>query len=92
MVIAVVLAMAAGSFLHGSHRLEKSIRAVISPPDKTTLNLTGDAAGPLVFSPDGASIAFAATGEDGKTGLWIRSMNSLDACALPGTESAIFPF
>ena len=92
MVIAVVLAIVAGSFLHGSHPLEKSIRAVISPPDKTTLNLTGDAAGPLVFSPDGASIAFAATGEDGKTGLWIRSMNSLDARALPGTDSAIFPF
>jgi hypothetical protein len=29
---------------------------------------------------------------DGKTALWIRSMNSLDARALPGTDSAIFPF
>jgi serine/threonine protein kinase len=92
MVISVVLALVAGSFLHRSHPSEKSIRAVINPPDKTTLNLTGDAAGPLVLSPDGASIAFAATGEDGKTALWIRSMNSLDARALPGTDSAIFPF
>src|ERR1035441_3501540 len=91
-VIAVALALVAGSLLHHFHPSEKSIRAVINPPDKTTLNLTGDAAGPLVFSPDGASIAFAATGEDGKTALWIRSMNSLDARALPGTDSAIFPF
>jgi eukaryotic-like serine/threonine-protein kinase len=92
MAIAVVLAMVAGSFLHRSHPSERSIRAVINPPDKTTLNLTGDNAGPLVFSPDGASIAFAATGVDGKTALWIRSMNSLDAHALPGTDGAIFPF
>jgi len=92
MVIAVVLALVAGSFLHRSHPSEKSIRAVINPPDKTTLNLTGDAAGPLVLSPDGTSIAFAATGEDGKTGSGIRSMDSLDARALPGTDGAIFPF
>jgi serine/threonine protein kinase len=92
MVIAVVLALVAGSFLQRSHPSKQSIRAVINPPDKTTLNLTGDAAGPLVLSPDGASIAFAATGVDGKTALWIRSMNSLDARALPGTDSAIFPF
>src|SRR6202043_233463 len=43
MVISVVLALVAGSFLHRSHPSEKSIRAVINPPDKTTLNLTGDA-------------------------------------------------
>jgi serine/threonine protein kinase/Tol biopolymer transport system component len=92
MVIAVVLALVAGGFLHRSQPSEKSIRAVINPPDKTTLNLTGDAAGPLVLSPDGASIAFAATGVDAKTVLWIRSMNSLDARALPGTDGAIFPF
>jgi serine/threonine protein kinase len=92
MVIAVVLALIAGSFLHRSHPSEQSIRAVINPPDKTTLNLSGDAAGPLVLSPDGAAIAFAATGLDGKTALWIRSMNSLDARSLPGTDGAIFPF
>jgi len=92
MVIAVVLALIAGSFLHPSHPSEQSIRAVINPPDKTTLNLSGDAAGPLVLSPDGAAIAFAATGLDGKTALWIRSMNSLDARSLPGTDGAIFPF
>jgi len=69
-----------------------SIRAIIDPPEKTTFNLTGDSAGPPVLSPDGSSIAFATTGADGKTALWIRPTNGLDAHALPGTEGAIFPF
>lgn len=92
MVVAIALALLAETFLHRSHPPEQSIRTVINAPDKTTLNLTGDAAGPLVLSPDGASIAFAATGADGKTALWVRPMNSLDARALPGTNSAILPF
>ncbi len=91
MVVAVGLALAGGSFLRRSPS-EASIRAVIDPPEKAVLNLTGDAAGPPVLSPDGTSIAFAATGADGKTLLWVRPMNSLEARALPGTEGVIFPF
>ena len=45
-----------------------------------------------MLSPDGSSIAFATTGTDGKTGLWVRPTNTLEAHALPGTEGAIFPF
>jgi serine/threonine protein kinase/Tol biopolymer transport system component len=92
MLIAVALALVGGSFIHHSRSSQQSIRTVINAPDKTTLNLTGDAAGPLVLSPDGARIAFAATGADGKTALWVRPLNSLDARALPGTDGAIFPF
>ena len=92
LVVAIVLTAAAGMFFYHPAQSAHSIRTVINPPEKTTFNLTGDAAGPPVLSPDGASIAFAATGADGKTALWVRPTNALEAHALPGTEGAIFPF
>jgi serine/threonine protein kinase/Tol biopolymer transport system component len=91
MVVAVALALLGGSFLHRPHPAE-SIQAFINPPDKTTLNLAGDSAGPPVLSPNGELIAFTATSADGKTAIWVRPMNSLETRVLPGTEGAIFPF
>jgi dipeptidyl aminopeptidase/acylaminoacyl peptidase len=92
LVAAIVLGTAAGIFLYHPAQSTQAVRTVINPPEKTTFNLTGDAAGPPVLSPDGTSIAFAATGADGRTKLWVRAMDLLDAHALPGTEGAIFPF
>ena len=94
LVAAIALGAAVGmfGFLHRPAQSVQSIRTVINPPDKTTLNLTGDTAGPPVLSPDGASIAFTAAGADGKPALWVRPMNSLEAHALPDTQDAIFPF
>jgi serine/threonine protein kinase len=89
---ALVLGAVAGIFLHRPALSPRSIRTVINPPEKTTLNLTGDFAGPPVLSPDGSMVVFAATASDGKVALWIRPMNSLEAHQLEGTESAIFPF
>jgi Tol biopolymer transport system component len=91
-VAAIVLGAAAAILFYHPAQPAPSIRAVIDPPEKTTLNLTGDSAGPPVLSPDGASIAFAATGADGKIALWVRPTNALEARALPGTAGAIFPF
>ena len=91
-VAAIVLGSAAGMFFYRPVPSARAIRAVINPPEKTTLNLTGDSAGPPVLSPDGTAIAFGATGTDGKTALWVRPMNSLEAHALPETTGAIFPF
>jgi serine/threonine protein kinase len=45
----------------------------------------------LAISPDGRQIAFVAT-SNGKPHLWIRSLDSVSARALPGTESAYYPF
>ena len=95
-VAAVVAAIVVGAaaailFYHPAHPV-RSIRTVIDPPEKTSLDLTGDSAGPPVLSPDGASIAFAATAADGKTALWVRPTNTLEARMLPGTAGAMFPF
>ena len=46
----------------------------------------------LALSPDGEKLVFSATTSDGKTMLWLRSLNELAAHVLPGTEDAHFPF
>lgn len=92
LVLAIVLGTLTGVFLTHRSAPPRSIRTVINPPEKATLNLTGDSAGPPVLSPDGGSIAFTATGADGKITIWVRSMNSLDAHSLAGTDGAVFPF
>ena len=82
----------AGFLLHGSVPPPSSIRAAINPPANTHFRLTSDLAGPPVLSPDGAYVAFGASGADGKTSLWVRTMNGIDARELPDTNDAIFPF
>jgi eukaryotic-like serine/threonine-protein kinase len=92
LVAAIVLGVAAGLLFNRPTQSAQSVRTVVDPPAKVTLNLTGDFAGPPVLSPDGAALAFSATTADGKTGLWVRPMNSLDAHSIAGTDGAIFPF
>ena len=67
-------------------------RTMINPPEKTTLNLAGDSAGPPVLSPDGKMLAFTATRQDGSTAIWVRPLDSLEAQPMQGSEGAVFPF
>ena len=46
---------------------------------------------PFAFSPDGHRLAFVAVVE-GRRQIWVRSLDSLDARALAGTEGASSPF
>jgi len=91
-LLAIALGALAGVLLNRVPQSAQAMRTVIDPPTKTSFSLTGDFAGPPVLSPDGTSIAFTAAGPDGKTLVWVRPMNMLEAHALPGTEDAIFPF
>jgi serine/threonine protein kinase len=91
LVIAVGLSALGGFLLHRPVPVQ-SIRTVINPPEKTTLNLAGDSAGPPILSPDGSFMAFTATAADGKSAIWIRPVNSLEARVISGSENAIFPF
>jgi eukaryotic-like serine/threonine-protein kinase len=56
-----------------------SLRFEVSPPPKTSLNT-------FVLSPDGRKLVLNARGADGRSALWLRQMDSLDARELPGTE------
>ncbi len=91
-VVAIVLGAAAGIFVHRPAQSTLDVRTVVDPPPAIRLNLTGDFGGPPVLSPDGAALAFTGTGQDGKTEIWVRPMNTLEAHVLVGTEGAIFPF
>src|SRR5208282_5999725 len=92
LVAAVVIGLAGGTFLLHPTRPSRALHTTLNPPEKNIFNLAGDAAGPPVLSPDGASLAFTATGSDGKSLLFVRPMDSAEARLLPGTEGAIFPF
>jgi serine/threonine protein kinase/Tol biopolymer transport system component len=89
---AILLGALAGFLLHRPAPSAPSIRTVINPPAGGHFRLTDDAAGPPVLSPDGAYLAFTATGADGKTSIWLRPMDSTEARSLPDTNDAIFPF
>jgi len=52
----------------------------------------GPTQGGFSISPDGFRLAYVAQNADGKALLWVRSLDSLEAQALAGTEDASFPF
>ena len=67
------------------------LRAVILPPEKVALDVTGDFAGPVVISPDGTQVAFVARA-DGIKSIWVRPLNALAAHRLDDSEGSSFPF
>jgi hypothetical protein len=56
------------------------MRFQIPPPEKVTLGRQ------LTISPDGHRLAFTARGADGVPQIWVRSLETLEARPLPGTE------
>src|SRR5262249_22984753 len=60
------------------------VRFQIYPPPKTTF--AGFVDQQPAVSPDGKRIAFYAMSEDGRTRIWVREFESLEAHRLDGTE------
>ena len=96
-VAAGVLALTTIAFALGfvlrAPKAPEAIRFFVSPPD--TWNLMGAGTlttGPISVSPDGHRIVFLAASADGKSMLWVRSLDTLSAQALAGTEGALRPF
>lgn len=48
--------------------------------------------GGFALSPDGLRLAYVAVNAEGKSVLWVRSLDSIQAQELAGTENAAFPF
>ena len=69
-----------------------AVRSFVLPPEKASFKSTGLDGGPVAVSPDGRSLAFVATFADGKNLLCVRSLSSLSAQTLSGTDGASFPF
>jgi serine/threonine protein kinase len=68
------------------------VRSTIQPPENATFSPAIGASILPAVSPDGRRIAFAAHTRDGKTQLWIRSLDSVGAQPLAGTDDASLPF
>src|SRR5262249_34292775 len=47
--------------------------------------------GAMAVSPDGHWMVFPARGDDGVNRYWVRSLDTVEARALPGTETAYVP-
>jgi Tol biopolymer transport system component/predicted Ser/Thr protein kinase len=93
-----IAALIFGSFLYLRHAPEppRAVRFSLFPPDKWILAGTGavttGASAPVAISPDGQRVAFVAASAEGKTLLWVRSLDALTAQELAGTEGGTSPF
>src|SRR5262245_24887589 len=67
-------------------------RFIVSPPEGTTFFAAGRRATGAAISPDGLKLAFTARDASGKALLWVRSLDSVTAQPLIGTDDASFPF
>ncbi len=74
-------------YFHAQPAAAQRIQFQLAPPNRQTIPL-GSA---FAVSPDGRHLAFAATGEDKVTRLWIRSLDSLEARPLAGGEMSATP-
>ncbi|MGB3564715.1 MAG: protein kinase, partial [Thermoanaerobaculia bacterium] len=68
------------------------LKAAILPPENTSFYLAGWNPGPAVVSPDGSKLAFSAQEDSGVVRLYVQALDADRAQALPGTESAAYPF
>jgi Tol biopolymer transport system component len=81
----LLLAALAVALLPRRAREAPQIRFDIPVPSQTTLTS-------LAVSPDGRRIVCAATGVDGRSQLWMRSLDADEFVLIPATEEARFPF
>jgi Tol biopolymer transport system component len=90
--VALALGLAAGWFARPAPRQAPLVRAVIPAPEGTELVPVGEAAGPVVVSPDGHQLAFTARDGAGVTRLYVHSLAAGKARVIPASEGARYPF
>ena len=95
-LLLALLAAGAFTYFRPAPAEAEAVRFLVSPPDTWSLEQrlgpTGAAPNPLAVSPDGRRLAFLGMAADGKSQLWIRSLDTLTAEPLAGTEGAARPF
>jgi serine/threonine protein kinase/Tol biopolymer transport system component len=93
--IGVVVAVAAltliGPDFRGAPPKRETTRFSVGPPEGGSFGALS-AQPPLAVSPDGRHLTFVASAGDLSDHLWVRSLDSVSARALPGTKGAWAPF
>jgi len=95
-IFLAALALASFAYSRRAPQQAHAVRFTLFPPEKWSLAGTGavttGATAPVNISPDGQQVAFVAVSDEGKTLLWVRSLDTLTAVSLAGTEGASAPF
>jgi len=91
-IIAATLALASIAWLLARRGPEPPIDAALSLPTGIQVSSPVSRPLPIAISRDGTRIAFAGHEIEGVDRLWVRTLSSSDARALPGTERAEGPF
>lgn len=94
LVVAFVVVCIVGAIWNwrrGSVPEEHTIRSSIIAPAGSAFRFLGFESG-FALSPDGRRLAYIGSIGEGKTALWVRSLDSPLGQPLPGTEGATSPF
>ena len=75
------------AYLHHPANDALSVRSSILPPANASF-VNGLAPSGYALSPDGTRLVFSAQSAEGKTSLWMRSLNSITPQELAGTKTA----
>jgi serine/threonine protein kinase len=89
---ALLVALASIAYVSFSSRPAPVVQASILPPPGTSFATMTPRSGPPVLSPDGTRLAFTARDDKGKILLYVRTLTSLTAQPLAGTDDAMYPF
>ena len=91
-LIAFVVVSLVLSSKHGTPRESNAVRLSLGLPSGLTLHRNWHPFEHLALSPDGKTLAFAATDASGQSSLWIRRLDSSEAQRMDQTEEALLPF
>ncbi len=91
LVLAVTVAALAAWILMQPAPDRRVIRTSIPPPAEAAYRVAGQLAGAAVLSPDGTHVAFAAR-KSGRSQLYVRALDALEATPMAGTDGARRPF
>ena len=94
LAVAVLAAVAfAVAYSRRAPAAARVLRFQIDPSESTPYKGVGPGDDLLpALSPDGTLMVFPALNAQGKTLLWVRPLDTLDARAIPGTEEGLYPF
>jgi Tol biopolymer transport system component/predicted Ser/Thr protein kinase len=89
--VALAAASALAAWLIRPAAPRSHFQVSVNPPPKTVFLGGQTDEGGIALSPDGTMLAFSARSE-GRTELWLRRLDSIEARPLPGSEGAYYPF